>query len=127
MSAESLVPKINCLHERVRFPARPVPDAWYPCPDCGERVGRRGGRIITARESNALLDARRAHLDALARGEVTDEMVERTALAMAANAFDEPPWKEWPFPLEDAVDRWRHAARVALTAALSTGEANHAE
>lgn len=43
-----------CTHENTRFPERPVPDAWYTCPDCGEKVGRRGGRIITVRENNEI-------------------------------------------------------------------------
>lgn len=49
----------HCTHERTRFPIRPVPDAWYVCPDCGEKVGRRGGRIITIHENNALAELHR--------------------------------------------------------------------
>lgn len=48
-----------CDHTNTRFPERPVPDAWYRCPDCGERVGRRGGRIITVAENNASVERRR--------------------------------------------------------------------
>lgn len=41
-----------CDHSNTPFPERPVADAWYVCPDCGQRVGRRGGEIITVEENN---------------------------------------------------------------------------
>lgn len=51
----------HCTHEQTRFPVRPVPDAWYACPDCGQKVARRGGRIITVAENNARIEAKRHH------------------------------------------------------------------
>ncbi len=52
MNQPSAEERAVCEHENVKWPTRPVPDAWYPCPDCGERVGQRGGRVVTVHENN---------------------------------------------------------------------------
>lgn len=100
-----------CDHSNTVFPERPVVDAWYVCPDCGSRVGRRGGEIITIEENN-----RRAEIIADAGFQAQERMravLARRGIRLHDAALDElaqtasPPGVQW-----DDAERQRAARRV---------------
>lgn len=108
----------GCDHSNTVFPTRPEPDAWYVCPDCGQRVGRRGGEIITVEENNrraaAAARAKQVQVDSVFQArERMRAMLTRRGVRLHDDVLDElaqitsPPGVQW-----DQAERERATRRV---------------
>ena len=67
----AVIPDEPCAHKNNGLPPEgrvPHPDSWYPCHDCGQKVARRKGGIITVAQNNAAAGENRLAVTAWDRG-----------------------------------------------------------
>jgi hypothetical protein len=115
-------PAARCDHVNTMLPRRPIPDWTGKCPDCGERITRHEGRLITVRENNkraAIYRMDRAELrEALSASEarVRELEVETQRLNELLEGKRVVPRTDWAFQMHRADAAQARADQ--LTAAL---------